>query len=53
MKIKIKEDKDNEKLNFKKISNINKKNTKLKDSDDFSFGNKKKKISLSVGDDKE
>ena len=48
-----KEDKDNEKLNIKKISNINKKNTKLKDSDDFSFGNNKKKISLSVGDDKD
>ena len=43
--------KENKKLNIKKINNMNKKN--MKESDDFSFRNKKKKISHSVRDDKD
>ena len=46
-----KDKKENKKLNIKKINNMNKKN--MKESEDFSFRNKKKKISHSVRDDKD
>ena len=49
----IKDDKDSDKLNIKKINNMNKKNSKLKEHEEFSFRNKKKIISHSVGDDKD
>jgi len=48
-----KEDKDSDKLNIKKINNMNKKNSKLKEHEEFSFRNNKKIISHSVGDDKD
>jgi hypothetical protein len=46
-------DKDSDKLNIKKIVNMNKKNNKLKEHEEFSFRNNKKIISHSVGDDKD
>ena len=49
----IKDDKDSDKLNIKKINNMNKKNSKLKEHEEFSFRNNKKIISHSVGDDKD
>ena len=49
----IKEDKDSDKLNIKKINNMNKKNSKFKEHEEFSFRNNKKIISHSVGDDKD
>ena len=48
-----KDDKDSDKLNIKKINNMNKKNSKLKEHEEFSFRNNKKIISHSVGDDKD
>ena len=51
---KIDEDgKDSGKLNIKKINNMNKKNSKLKEHEEFSFRNNKKIVSHSVGDDNE
>lgn len=50
-KININEEKDSDKLNVKKILNMNKKNAKLKEREEFSFRNNKKIISHSVGDD--
>jgi hypothetical protein len=49
----MKDDKDSDKLNIKKINNMNKKNSKLKEHEEFSFRNNKKIISHSVGDDKD
>ena len=49
----LKDDKDSDKLNIKKINNMNKKNNKLKEHEEFSFRNNKKIISHSVGDDKD
>ena len=46
-------DKNNGKVKSKKIANMNKKNNKLKEREDFSFRNNKKIISYSVGDDNE
>ena len=46
-------DKNNGKVKAKKISNMNKKNNKLKEREEFSFRNNKKIISHSVGDDNE
>lgn len=45
------DDKDSDKVNMKKILNMNKKNAKLKEKEEFSFRNNKKIISHSVGDD--
>ena len=45
------DDKDSDKVKMKKILNMNKKNAKLKEKEDFSFRNNKKIISHSVGDD--
>jgi hypothetical protein len=44
-------DKNNDKVNIKKIANMNKKNSKLKEHEEFSFRNNKKIISHSVGDE--
>ena len=49
----LKDDKDSDKLNIKKSNNMNKKNSKLKEHEEFSFRNNKKIISHSVGDDKD
>ena len=46
-------DKDSNKINIKKIANMNKKNSKLKEREEFSFRNNKKINSHSVGDDKD
>ena len=46
-------DKNNGKVKAKKIANMNKKNNKLKEREEFSFRNNKKIISHSVGDDNE
>ena len=46
-------DKNNGKAKAKKIVNMNKKNNKLKEREEFSFRNNKKIISHSVGDDNE
>lgn len=45
------EEKDSDKPNIKKINNMNKKNSKIKEHEEFSFRNNKKIISHSVGDD--
>jgi hypothetical protein len=45
------DDKDSDKVKMKKILNMNKKNAKLKEKEEFSFRNNKKIISHSVGDD--
>ena len=45
------EGKDSDKVKMKKILNMNKKNAKLKEKEEFSFRNNKKIISHSVGDD--
>lgn len=45
------DNKDSDKINIKKINN--KRNSKLKEHEEFSFRNNKKIISLSVGDDKD
>ena len=45
------DEKDSDKINMKKIFNMNKKNAKLREREEFSFRNNKKIISHSVGDD--